>query len=204
MIHINCVSEDEPSLAVMQKMLDKFTGCFSISQRTNAHGFARIRSRIKAYNNAAAFAPYFIITDLDKNECAPTLIRDWLGEPPNKNMLFRVAEREIESWLMADRKNFAKFIGVSYEKIPFRPDEIKDPKGTLISLVKKSRNKALQTDMVPKNNSASIGPYYNAQLRNFILSSWDIQTAMGNSPSLLKAYLALQKFAAEQVVGSGE
>ena len=30
MILINCVSEDEPSLAVMQKMLDQFKGFISI------------------------------------------------------------------------------------------------------------------------------------------------------------------------------
>jgi len=117
MIRINCVSEDEPSLMVMQKMLNQFEDCFSIDQRTITHGFVKIRKHIKAYNNAASYTPYFVITDLDKNECAPTLIRGWLDEPLNKNMLFRVAVREIESWLMADRKNFAKFIGVSYEKI---------------------------------------------------------------------------------------
>ena len=95
---------------------------------------------------------------------------------------------------MADRKNFAKFIGVSYEKIPFKPDEIRNPKDTLISLITKSKNSAIRTDMVPKNNSALIGPYYNAQLTKFIHHHWDLQTAINNSPSLKKAHLALHKF----------
>ena len=193
-IFINCVFEDDPTFAIMQKMLDNFNGCFSINQIVNAHGFVRIKKHINGYNEASVYTPYFIITDLDKNECAPSLIKSWFCKVPNKNMLFRVAVREIESWIIADRKNFAKFIGVSLDKIPLKPDEIKEPKEKLISLVKKSRNKVLCSDLAPKDNSASIGPYYNATLRQFILDRWDLCSAMKNSPSLNKAFLALKKF----------
>ncbi|MDR1626064.1 MAG: DUF4276 family protein [Spirochaetia bacterium] len=196
MIYLHCVFEDDPSFMVMRKMLAAFEGQYSIKSAANCHGFGKIKKHINAYNKAAAYVPYFIITDLDRQPCAPSLIEKWFQESPHPNMLFRVAVHEIESWLIADRKNFAQFIGLSQELIPLNPDEAEDPKQTLLSLVRKSRNKQLKADMIPKNADTPIGPLYNARLGNFIVNHWDIQAAINHSPSLHKANLALQKFIA--------
>ena len=119
-----------------------------------------------------------------------------------KNLLFRIAVHEIEAWLMADRNNFADFTGISFKKIPSRPDEINVPKVLLFSLLQKTKKKFLIADMVPKSG-AKIGPYYNKQLENFIWNNWDINTAKNNSPSLQKACLALDKFAdSMRIMGS--
>ena len=35
---------------------------------------------------------------------------------------------EIESWVMADREGFAKFISISLDHMPQRMDDLEDPK----------------------------------------------------------------------------
>ena len=73
---------------------------------------------------------YFVFTDLDDKPCATFLIEDWFEGPiadyPKRraaNLLFRIAVHEVESWIMADRESFAKFLGISVHKIPLQTDD---------------------------------------------------------------------------------
>ncbi len=80
---------------------------------------------------------------------------------------------EIESWIMAHREAFARFISVSVNRVPKNTDEIEKPKEFLLSLVRKFRSKRLREDIVPRAGStASIGPDYNNRLSGFIQEQW--------------------------------
>jgi hypothetical protein len=196
MIYVTCVFEDEPSHLAMLRMLSFFPNVFDEYAAIPCNGYGRIKKRIAAYNQAAKYGYFFVLTDLDRYECAPTLIDEWL--PPehiehNPQLLFRVAVHEIESWLLADRENFANFFAISKNLIPVEPDNELDPKKTVISLASKSRKSSIKKAIVPIDEYASIGPEYNIVFRNYIQNYWDINNARKHSPSFDKAMQALEK-----------
>jgi hypothetical protein len=196
MIYLTCVYEDTPTHLVILKMLEQFPGCFVESTSIPCHGFGKIKKNIKAYNSAARYGYYFVVTDLDtKYECAPLLIKDWLSVRQNNKLVFRVAVREVESWLLGDRKSFASFFSISRELVPSMPDILKDPKHIVIELAKRSRKRSIREAVVPLDNYASIGPGYNLVFQDYIRNHWDIAVARQRSPSLDRAMRALGKIA---------
>jgi hypothetical protein len=196
MIYCTSVYEDEVTHQIMLRIYDYFQGCFSELRAIPCHGNGKIKKQIKAYNYAAHYGYFFIITDLDASyECAPSLISDWLPGQHTSQLLFRVAVHEIESWLLADRENFAAFFSVSQKLIPLNPDKETDPKHIVISLAKRSKKRDIRETIVPIDDYASIGPGYNIQFQGFIQNSWNIDSARRNSPSLDKAIKSLERIA---------
>jgi len=194
MIYFTSVYEDEPTHQVMLRLYDYFKGCFAEQKTIPCNGNGKIKRQIGAYNNAAQYDHYFIITDLDNGYgCASSLIEDWIPEQHANRLLFRVAVHEIESWLLADRINFAAFFSINQTIISLTPDNDPDPKQTVINLAKKSRKRAIREDIVPIDNYARLGPGYNIQLQQYIQNTWNIDFARKNSPSLDKAVKALEK-----------
>jgi hypothetical protein len=187
----------------MRQLLAFFPNSFVENYAIHCHGNGKIKANIKAYNKAAQFGCWFVITDLDKGKyaCAPSLINDWLPVPQNPQFLFRVAVHEIESWLLADRDNFASFFKVSRDLVPVSPDEVDDPKQTIFSLAKRSQKRNIREGVPPIDNMANIGPGYNIELGDFILNYWNIKTAREHSKSLDKAILALQRLLQENTMG---
>lgn len=115
--------------------------------------------------------------------------------PRHANLLFRIAVREVESWLLADQVNLARFFGIAQSSIPARPDELPDPKQKLIDLARKSRNRRLREDIVPrKGSTAKQGPDYNVRLEEFVNGIWNPRTAAESSPSLHRATLKIERF----------
>ena len=177
----------------MLKIYEFFQGCFSESKAIPCKGNGKIKRQINAYNRAAEHGYYFVITDLDNNGCAPSLLRDWLPVKPNNQLLFRVAVREVESWLLADRENFASFFSISQNLVPLNPDNEVDPKRTVISLAKRSRKKEIREAIVPIDEYAANGPGYNIQFQSYIQNMWDIDSARKNSPSLDRTIKVFEK-----------
>jgi hypothetical protein len=196
MIYFTCVYEYMPTYLVMLKIFDQFSGRFAEYTSIPCYGFGKIKKNIKAYNKAAKYDYYFVITDLDSAYgCAPLLIDSWLPDRRNDRLVFRVAVREIESWLLADRKGFADFFAVSRELVPLNPDTIPDPKHAVITLAKRSRKRNIREAIVPIDDYASIGPGYNLVFQDYIQNHWDIAVARQYSPSLEKALRALDRIA---------
>lgn len=136
-----------------------------------------------------------MLTDLDRTECPLKLIQDWLPFTKHPNFLFRIAVREVEAWVLADRQAFSKFIGVKPDQIPPDVDKIDDPKQKLINIVRKSRNREIRDAIVPRPNStAKVGPDYNGQLSLFVENCWNVEVAMDNSLSLRRAVNAVSTF----------
>ena len=107
------------------------------------------------------------------------------------NFIFRIAIKEVESWLLADREGFAEFTGVSIVNIPQNPDLENDPKQTLINIARRSRKREIREDIVPINDNAQIGPNYNDCLMKYVLKYWDISRASSQSESLRRAIQSL-------------
>jgi hypothetical protein len=194
-IPINLVFEDVLSEAVLKKMLKQSQRPFSVGHCLNQRGYGKIKKIISGLNHAAKGMPYLVLTDLDNAECPLVIISEWLTQPKYPNLLFRIAVKEVEAWLLAHRSAFADFLGISVDLIPGDADRIPDPKQLLINLAKKSKKRKLRDAIVPPPNStAKIGKDYNGQLIQFVNKSWQVASAQTNSPSLERAMNALRKF----------
>jgi hypothetical protein len=71
------------------------------------NGKQDIRLKIQGYNGAAQRTPWIVLVDLDNDaDCATILHATWLPDPA-PFMCFRVAVRQVEAWLLADREQVA-------------------------------------------------------------------------------------------------
>jgi len=201
-IHVNIVIEDRLSESVVKEILNQVGKKFKVAKRYpdlkrlySSSGFGYIKVKISGFNKAARGIPFLVLTDLDNYECAPVLIAEWLTEPKHPNLIFRVAKREVESWVLADRISFACFLNIKEEKIPFDTDKIPDPKRFLIDIAKGSKNRDVRSAIVPRQGSTSrIGPDYNDRLSWFIANEWNLKQAVNHSGSLRRAVKALDHF----------
>lgn len=193
-IPIHLVVEDDLSDAILRKILKESLNTFAIGFSYGKCGYGYIKRQIQAFNNAARGTPFLVLSDLEA-ECAPKQINEWLQVPKHHNLVFRIAVRETESWLLADRSGFASFLNINKELIPINVDKINDPKQLLVNLAKRSRKRILRQSIVPKQGTtARVGPDYNGQLSSFIFSTWNISEAMENSKSLSRAVRVLNEF----------
>lgn len=193
-IPINLVFEDELSEYVLTQLLSRFGSKFYSCVSYNGHGFGYIKTKINGFNEACKAIPFIVLTDLDNTPCPPELIENWFEHPLHPNMIFRIAVREVEAWLLADIEGYAKFLGISEANFSHKPEQDPDPKRTLIALTKRSRRRSIKEDIIPINGNATIGPNYNGRLMEFVFEFWDIDRAMGRSESLRRACEKLDEF----------
>jgi hypothetical protein len=120
-------------------------------------------------------------------------------------MLFRVAVRALEAWLLADRATCAAFLNVSADLVPAYPEQLFNPKLAMVNLARRSRSRQLVADMVPREGSgASEGPAYASRLQEFILArsgGWRPEAAARNAPSLDRCIRALRTVAGQREAG---
>jgi hypothetical protein len=109
--------------------------------------------------------------------------------------MFRVAVREVETWLLADGAGFAKFLGIRRILAPADVDAIDDPKACLIGLARKSPHRELRQDIVPPPGSTrKVGPNYSGRLVSFVRDRWNLSAATLSSPSLQRTVKAVARF----------
>jgi hypothetical protein len=192
-IPLNLVFEDQISEFVMMKLVNK-SEKYLVANSYSEGGFGYIKKNIRGFNEASKGCAFFVLADLDAIDCPPTLMNDWLKEPVHQNLIFRIAVREVESWLLADIEGFSKYTGISKVNFPAKPEEIADPKAELLKIIKRCRNRNIKEDILPKNEFASIGPNYNGRLGEFVMKHWSVSRAMKRSDSLKRAMAKLSNF----------
>jgi len=186
---IGIATEDALSEAVVEKILNHAPVEFNVVWKQRKQGFGYLKKKIRTFNTIAYTYPVFLLTDLDHRLCASELKESWLSVPQNPGFLFRVAVREVESWLLADRLAVSRFLNISFSACPHSPDDIIDPKQVLLSLAKKSKRREIKQDMLPAKGSLSpVGLGYNARLFDFVWNYWDVDRAVVRSDSLNRAW----------------
>jgi hypothetical protein len=187
--------EDALSKAVAEKLLLSSGVEFQIKQCFCKHGYGYLKSNLNKFSNIAKTTPLLLITDLDREDCAPDLIWRWLGKKkPHKGLLFRVAVRETEAWLLADADGFAAFSGVPVTKIPHEVESLPDPKSTLIELVRRYGKRSLKADIVLQPGiCAKVGLAYNPVLCPFVQEIWSPERAEGVANSLARVRSSISK-----------
>lgn len=194
-IPVDVAVEDELSEFVVAKLLAAAKPVYHVGVTYRRGGFGYLRRTINGWNAAAKGKPFIVLTDLDNALCPADLIEEWLTSAPSPNLLFRVAVREVEAWLLADVNNLARFLRVAERLVPPNPDSIPDPKAVLIALAGQSRLKFVRDSLLPRPGStAKQGPSYNECLGTFVRENWDARAASAQSPSLARALRRFEEF----------
>lgn len=192
---INIAVEDKLSEAVLRILIEKYGTDLSVQTCYCRGGSGYLKKKIRAFNHAARVIPFFVLTDLDRTVCPPELIHKWLVEERHPHLLLRVAVKEVESWLLADRENLSHFLSISIARVPLNAEIIENPKEFLISLAHHSRKRAIREGIVPRPGSTAFyGPDYNNLLISFVLEEWDTEIASRNADSLARAITAIKSF----------
>ena len=205
---IYCYSfvEDMPSAEVAKKLVlqrnaeSSNSVIFRSGFPAVTKGYGKIKSMAPALlNMARAGSCTFTLVDLDQANCAPDLIKGWFFSgksirPFPREVVFRIAVREVESWIMADRNPLAKFLGIPIANFPKYPDELSDPKHVLLNVVRQKGRKKWHREMLPLSPSAQIGPRYNEKICEFVTKYWSPDRASASSPSLSRAIESLRKW----------
>jgi hypothetical protein len=199
-------AEDLPSCSVIRKLI-AFQNARSKSGTQlrlmpgfpeNKKGSGNLKKMIPAVRNMVRDGVVAIIlTDLDTVECAPELIRNWFSARGGvsvvpKGLFFRVAVREVESWLIADRSVIARFLNIPISNFSEDPDLLDDPKAHLLGIINAKGTKKIHREMLPGRYSR-VGPEYNNVLCNFVSRCWNPERAAKNSLSLSRALSALKE-----------
>jgi len=207
MADLHCYSyvEDEPSRDVLIKMVQDRNArnhnevCFLAGFPKVTRGNQRIQAMCQNFLEMSKFGVYTItLTDLDIMPCAPQLIRKWFfaGKKVPVNLpsqvIFRIAVREIESWILADRAAWAKYIGIPASNFSPTPEALDDPKKHIFNVLRRKGNTKKTHGMLPQG-SAHIGPTYNSVICDFIRNHWSVRRAREKAPSLQKAMAALER-----------
>lgn len=137
----------------------------SVGHSYPARGKSKLDPKIRAYNQAAAFAPWLVLRDLDADAPCPGALCRQLVENPADQMVLRIPVRAIESWLLADAGSMAAFLEIALSLLPGDPETLSNPKRELVNLARRSRSKNIRISMVPPEGfSVSIGPEYTTRL----------------------------------------
>lgn len=179
--------EDVLCCALGSAMLGQI-GC-SVRALPPAGGVGKFKDGIPRMNDVASKGfTVLMIADADQAVCPPAQLGSWVPRAVHPNLLLRLAVRESESWVLADRHAFAEFAQVSAAVVPRLPDELPDPKGSLLHLIRRGKRRDLRDEMLPTRGSRSkIGLGYNAQLQRFVCERWNADRALEQSPSLARA-----------------
>jgi hypothetical protein len=125
--HLILAVEDELSRAVGQKIAEK--AGWSIERVFLKNGKGYLHSKFQSLCNAAKHTAVLLLVDLNSSyTCAPSLLQKWTnGAPLPRGLFFRVAVREVESWLLADHEAM-KILLETKGNLPLQPDTLRDPK----------------------------------------------------------------------------
>jgi hypothetical protein len=111
------------------------------------------------------------------------------------NLVFRVAVREIEAWLLADHVGMGRLLVAGAANLPNDPDLLLDPKQVLLQLASKAP-RVVQNDLLVEPGAiASQGLGYNQRMGDFVRNTWDPKRAALCSDSLCRTLNRLRQMA---------
>lgn len=151
----------------------------------SVNGKGAIDRDIKNYWEAAQHVPYVVFRDLDCDEGGcPVAVRSMLssktrGESPD--LLIRIVDQCIESWILADRQGVAEFCDRSMVSV--KPPA-SHHKPYLLSIMKEAK---LKDAVEEKGRELDFGPAYAVHLQRLMTHHWSVERAAVESDSLRRA-----------------
>ena len=199
---ITLAVEDVLSEAVATRLVNDYLPGVGVREVIGRQGIGYIRRRMRDLNRIALYEnPVLVVADLDRSQdCAANRVarlRESLTVSTPK-MLIRIAVLEIESWIMADREGIAGWLRIAANTIPRNPEDVADPKGTLVQLAGRSRSRGLREAIAPLRvlGTHRTGPNYNQAVGEFVSQHWNPEVARLGSPSLDRAIARIAELGA--------
>lgn len=192
MTPIAVATEDQLSEAIALRLISEIPTPHFVQFKIGRRGNGYLRSKMSSWYQMAQQQVVVVLTDLDRANCLVEFRNQWLPSEPPRSLLFRVAVREVESWVLADHIAIRKLIGAR-GVLPNAPDELPDPKQVFLGLAK-GAPKQVRGDLlkiIDGNLSPGLG--YNARLTEWVTTVWDPERAAARSPSLARARLRLRE-----------
>ncbi len=195
MTQIALATEDALSEAIGLRLLAELPFPVVPNLTFGKKGSGYLRSNMPKWRQIARRQAMLILTDLDRIDCAPTMLADWVGRTPlPEDFVLRIVVREIESWALADHVAMRVLIG-SKGTLPPSPDTLPDPKRHLLGLAK-SASRSVRSDLlVDAGAIASQGIGYNARMIAWVQTDWSPVRAASRSPSLERTRTRLRELA---------
>lgn len=195
---IHIAAEDRLGIATLERIIrSEVKNCEvqRVLPTARLAGNQPLRKRVPNFRGAALAGQYFVVlTDLDNGACPSELLELWNVLPLPANLLFRIAVREIEAWLLSDRHNISKLLGIKPALVDPYPEQLIDPKAELLNLARKG-NAKIRRQLLPERGAlGKIGPSYNDVLSAFVHTNWDYRSASRNAPSLHRFLYRLSNF----------
>ena len=193
---IAVVVEGDTDLPVVRK-LTKDAG-LTIAAEIDCGGKHQLDADLSGYNNAAKGSPWFVLRDLNSDaQCAGQFLAA-RNSTAARWMCFRIAVREMESWVLADAAAISDFLRIPRSAVPTDPDAEDDPTRTIVDLARRSRSRTIEKALVPRaGTSTAVGPLYEAKMIEFTRERWDLDRACQRSRSLARARERLREMARE-------
>src|SRR5690606_9183494 len=115
MIDIALATEDELSEAIGLRLIGETAFAASEPLLLRRNGFGYLRSKMSSSPHMAIRQVVVILTDLDRLAYPVALLEDWQGNhgPFPRKLLQRVADREVESWVLDDHERKRTLLGVN-------------------------------------------------------------------------------------------
>lgn len=192
MTPIAIATEDQLSEAIALRLISEIPTPHFVQHKLGKTGNGYLRSRMGSWCQMAQQQVMLVLTDLDRANCVVEFRNQWLSDEPPANLVFRIAVREVESWVLADHVAMRSLIGVK-GVLPAAPDELADPKQSLLKLAK-SAPKQIRADLLKTiDGNLAQGLGYNARLTEWVTTEWSPQRAAERSPSLARTRLRLNE-----------
>lgn len=160
-------------------------------------GQTRLDPDIGKYNEAAQWQPWVVIRDTD-GKCPVTLYGDLVAGGAGvlgEKFQLRLAHSMTEAWLLADRRGFASFFGISESTIIRDPESLAHPKQEVLRLCSGSNKRDIRRGMVASDGDT--GPEYVAMLNRFAKAHWNVEAAVQSSDSLRRAVERIRAMGSE-------
>lgn len=192
MTPIAVATEDQLSEAIALRLISEIPTPHYVAIKLGSRGNGYLRSRMSNWYQMAQRQVMVVLTDLDRANCVVEFRDQWLINAPPDGLVFRVAVREVESWVLADHVAMRTLIGAK-GVLPVAPDELPDPKQALLGLAKRAPKQVREDLLKTIDGKLAQGLGYNARLTAWVNSQWSPHRAAERSPSLARARLELNK-----------
>lgn len=188
------ITEGQLEITAGERLLDELGVDRSFTRFIPQGGWEAFWREAPRYNAAARYAgPVLGLADLEQEPCPSGLIDARLPGGRNAGFVLRIAERMLESWLLADRVRLASFLRVGVKHVVSDPESERNPKLALINAARHSTKNVILDDIVPEQGSKGIvGRGYTARIGEFIREHWKPLDAQANSQSLRRAIAAIR------------
>ena len=162
----------------------------------NTRGVTKLLAALPRYvEQAKHVRPVLCLADTDR-QCPVDMRTAWLPKNAPQGLHFRLAVPEAESWVLGDREAFADFFRISRQKIPVRPEELRDAKLEVLRLARISKVPRLRQEVVSSISPEKPGVGYNLHLCALVGGALSAARSAETVPSLRRAVERLSQFAA--------